>query len=349
MKEHRKKETTELELRSVGEVRAKGDEGICEGYLTQWDTVDSWNTSFKKGSFSKSIASKGVENIRCIWNHSELAGKVIKLEERDYGPWARVKFNLETRAGQEAYAHVKNGDVNCFSFGFNTVKDKWVGQVRQILEVDIMECGPVIYQANDAAKITGVRSKDFNVTVYERDLSARGYRLVESMMTTLEEIRWDFESESADKVTDSDKAIAEFHSAYVAWMKELYEYQESRSKELPVEYRNAIQAAIRNIDADELVKTTSFTQKEVDVLKAGNILPIESRSKLVEVGGELEVAHKKERQKVIDSLCDEFRTADLTEAEVERFTALLNLSTRSEKVTEMETMASFFEDFRKNI
>lgn len=136
------------------------EEGIVTAYLTKWDTVDTYNSTFTRGAFSKTFLAKAPNKIRLLWNHRDLAGKVLEAVEDDIGAKVTVKFNLETRTGQEAYSHVKHGDVDCFSFGFTSSKDAWKENVRQIQEVELFEVGPVIFEANQAATITDVRTKN---------------------------------------------------------------------------------------------------------------------------------------------------------------------------------------------
>jgi hypothetical protein len=67
---------------------------------------------------------------------------------------------LETQAGREAYAHVKAGDVDAYSFGFNAIADHVENGIRAITEVRLWECGPVIFEANAQARIVDVRAID---------------------------------------------------------------------------------------------------------------------------------------------------------------------------------------------
>lgn len=226
------------EFRSVGEVREVGEQGIVSAYLTKWGTVDSWGTTFEKGSFKDSFEARGAAGTRLIWNHTELAGKIIDLGEDDTGPFAEVQFNLETRAGKEAYEHVKAGDVNCFSFGFNTVKDRWVKGVRSIQKVDMLECGPVVFQANDEAVITGIRSTDFDETVSENELRNRGWKLLRALDETIRDIYWgSYDSNIGDSPSEiiaaTDTAISKFHTAYMQWLDEYYAQFETRETAIP--------------------------------------------------------------------------------------------------------------------
>lgn len=359
------------------EVRASEnpeDVGIVEAYLTAWDTVDSWNTSFKKGAFKKTFSTRGAKGTRLIWNHHQLAGKVLELKEDSYGPMAKVQFNLNTNAGKEAYEHVRAGDIPCFSFGFNTIKDRWNGQVREILEIDMLECGPVIFEANSKATIIDVRSlgtdsdatngytgqiervcgkietreTDFDDTQKRRELQSRGWQLQSSLEYTLEDIYYQSVKPEADEIIGLvDIAIAKFHTAYITWLNEYYAQFENRKGKAPCEFRNKLQIALNSVNKDDLLKSTSLTQEELKQLSMGHLLPLESRSKVKEAGEEIFSAFKETRSQYIEGLCDELRYGDLTDGEVERIEALL--ARRKTDNTEIRMALEVLKEFRAKL
>ena len=332
------------EFRSVGEVREVGEQGICSAYLTKWGTIDSWGTTFEKGSFKDSFEARGASGTRLIWNHKELAGKILNLGEDDIGPFAEVQFNLETRAGKEAYEHVKAGDVNCFSFGFNTLKDRWLSGTRSIQKVDMLECGPVVFQANDEAEITGVRAQDFDDTFNISEVNSRGWKLLNALEYTIDDIFWD--SYNQDEVMQlTDTAIANFHSAYMLWLDEYYNQFESRETATPPrEIRNKIQAALNQLDIESLTAKTSLIDTDVDCLKLGKVLPFESRAKLADLPEDFVKCHNEERRKSIEGLCNEIRASGFSQAEKERFSALLGLSEQPDN-----NIKPFFEELRTKL
>lgn len=355
----------------IVEIRAAsddGEEGIVEAYLTKWDTVDSWGTSFRKGAFKNTIKRRGSKGVRLIWNHEELAGKVLDLREDSYGPLAVVQFNLETRSGKEAFAHVKAGDISCFSFGFRTVKDGWKDQVREIQEVELFECGPVVFEANSEAKITDVRSvcgndarrvqgkvegdvetrsTDFDETQQERELNAKGWQLVSSLDRTLDDIYYRADNPGAETIIgEVDTAIAKFHTAYMTWLREYYDYYESRGGKAPCEFRNKLQVVARSLDMSDIAKRTSLTEDEVGLLAKGKLLPVSARSKLDEVDSGLKSAHAETRSRYIEILCDELRSGGLNQGERDRVLALL---TNAKSNLEIDIAMEVISDFRANL
>jgi len=332
-----KKKKVEMEQSAVyGEVRAIPDEetGTVEGYLTKWDTVDDWGTTFKKGAFTATFKKRGPKGTRLIWNHRELAGKILELREDSYGPFVKAQFNLETEVGKTAYAHVKAGDVNCFSFGFNITKDQWKGQVREILAVDMLECGPVVFEANNKAKVTGARQKkdegkrstDFDETQAKKELNSKGGQLFDSLSWTIDDIFYIGNNTPAEIISMADTAISKFHVAYVEWLKEYYAQSETRgTKEIkpPSGNRNSLQVAVNLLDTERLTCESTLTSDEVATLKKGVLLPLEARARLESANEDLFKAHQETRAAMIETLCDELRATTFTEGETERIEALL--------------------------
>jgi len=344
-----------MEQRSSGEVRAVEDEGVVTAYLTKWDTVDSWRSKFEKGSFANTFSKRGAKGTRLIWNHNALAGKILELREDDIGPLATVKFNLETRAGQDAYNHIKAEDVECFSFGFNVVKERWVRGVRSIQEVDMLECGPVVFQANDEAVITDVRSTDYDQTITDNELSSRGWKLIWGIETTIDDIFWEAKN-SEETITLVDTAIGKFHTAYMQWLNEYYDNFESRKTALPPrEIRNGIQAAINNMNVESLTAETSLTKEDVSTLTSGKTLPKESRHKLSDLPESFQAVHQREYRKKIEALANEIRASGLSAGERDRIAALLGLTDETRNSQPLsdgeggDEIQSFFKELRSNL
>jgi HK97 family phage prohead protease len=316
-----------MEYRKAGEIRATTEEGIVDAYLTAWDTVDSYTTSFQRGCFKRTFEERG-HKIRLIWNHERLAGKVLECREDDYGPFVRVQFNLDTQAGKESFAHVRAGDVDSFSFGFNVIDDDIINKVRTFTEVKVMECGPVIFEANGAAKITDARAEDFEQTVKDDEVARRGWKLLFALEDTISDIYWNYDNNSEAVMGKIDMAISDFHGAYMAWLSEYYVHFGSRAathKQL-TRTGNIIQEALKSADSIEnITRETSLTDSDLDKLKDGKLLTTEARTKLSELPDNIREAHQAQRRDTVETLCSEIRESGFNEAEKQRFTALLGL------------------------
>jgi len=307
----------EKEVRSAGEIRSTTDEGILEAYLTKFGTVDEYRSTFTPGSFKKTFQERG-DKIKMLWDHNNLIGHVIECREDTYGPWVKGQINMETNAGREAFAHLRAGDVDAMSFGFNVLKDKIEDEVRVISEVRCMEVSPVIFPANEQAKIVSVRAESFGETVDLSLLGQRGWLLLESLYRTLDDIWW---AEGGADLGLLRSATQDFSKAYLSWAKE-YLAQESRT--IPTD--NELVSALYDYSKGDLAaiaQDTSLTMDELRTLAKGKILPQDKRDKLAELSEEVQAAHQEQRSEAVKTLCDELREGGFSEAERARFKGLL--------------------------
>lgn len=306
-----------VEHRSAGEIRATTDDGIIEAYLTKFGTVDEYRSTFTPGSFKKTFQERG-EKIKMLWDHDNLIGHVIECREDGYGPWIKGQINMETNAGREAFAHLKAGDVDAMSFGFSVVQDKIEDDIRVISEVRCMEVSPVIFPANEQAKIVNVRAEDFNETADLATLGQRGWLLIDALCRTLDDLWWSADGPDLAKIKT---ATQDFSKAYVAWAKE-YLAQESRT--IPTD--NTLVRALFDHSKGNLAaiaQETFLTLDELRTLAKGNTLPIDQRNKLAELPDEVQAAHQEQRSKAVKTLCNELREGGFNEAERTRFMGLL--------------------------
>jgi len=254
-----------------------------------------------------------------LWDHDHLIGHVVECREDSYGPWVRCQINMETNAGKEAFAHLRAGDVDAFSFGFNTVQDSVENGVRVIAEVRCMEVSPVLFPANEKAVITGVRAETFKDTDKQAEVMSRGYRLTDSLLWTLQDIWWS--PDIKNRQAAIDKAIDQFKTAYLGWLNE-YEAMEGRT--IPVDNK-LIESLYRHSEGDlnKMAMNTSLTLKELKQLSRGKALPPEARHKLADLPEEVRDAHQQQRREAVKALCAELAYGGWDKAELDEIRALL--------------------------
>lgn len=143
-------------------------EGVFEGYASIFDMPiphPLYGTDIiKPGAFAKSIATKGVSGIKCLWQHdpTEPVGKWLTLQEDARGLRVKGQLLLELAKAREAHTLLKNEVLDGLSIGFTIPPKKSEldakKEVRMIHEVDLWEVSLVTFPADPRARITDTKS-----------------------------------------------------------------------------------------------------------------------------------------------------------------------------------------------
>lgn len=293
-----------LEKRALGfvETRAEGEEGIFSGYVVTWDSIDSYNTSFKKGSFKKTIAERAGK-VKLLWNHDFEGmplGSILELKEDDKGLWFRAQLSLATDRGREAYELLKIGAINTMSFGFKILKDAgFKDGVRQITEVQLMEISPVNFESNPTATINDVRATDFSATLDEADLRSGGRRILNAFDETLWDIWYDAESPE-QLIQLMDSAWGSAHTAYIDWLQKMTESEpELRGNPEANELSRAFIEQMEGRTALEFAADSTLTRAQVDDLRRGKLIDEAAAQALPD---QIRSIHESEKARLTDDL-----------------------------------------------
>ena len=342
------KEIELINFNPVIDIRGGDEEYIFEGYAVTWDTIDSYDTTFRVGAFKKTITERG-DKIKVLWNHDtdEPIGKIIEIREDKKGLFVRGKLTKGVTKAEDVYKNLQAGVINTLSFGFVPLQsNRQDGAVRQITEVKLYEVSPVTFEANETAVITSVRSEttekvvkeraeDFDDTVSDNLLRSNGYKLMDALYETVDDVWYSEDKENV--ISKIDENISKFHSAYLMWANAYVDrYWEIRKiamakNELAKTFITEVTESI-----EEISSRTAFTVNELKSLSRGSILNLESRKKLVELPESIRSAHQKERSKAVETLCSELRGSGFTEAEKMRFSALLGMETHNKDMEKSE-------------
>ena len=156
-----------MELRSLP-ASYQSDGRTLSGYAAVWDTPTVINESgrtysevVRRGAFTRSL--KESPDVLCCFNHdlSRLLGRTssgtMTLSEDGHG----LRFSVElpeTETGREVRELAQRGDLRGASFAFTVRAEKWATrQDRELIDVNLYECGPVITPAYPITTI-GLRS-----------------------------------------------------------------------------------------------------------------------------------------------------------------------------------------------
>lgn len=133
-----------------------------EGYASTFGNEDLVGDIMEKGCFRKTILERGPQgsnDIKILWGHFDPFGMPVEMHEDDTGLWV-VGEASDTVENRDRLVYMRDGVVKSLSVGFTIPKGKsWYeddGWVRHIEEVKLYEFSPVMFPANEAAKIANV-------------------------------------------------------------------------------------------------------------------------------------------------------------------------------------------------
>jgi HK97 family phage prohead protease len=146
-----------LEIRKAKE--GSSSIGTLVGYAAVFDQrsqdLGGFVEIIKPGAFKQSL-ERG-DDIRALWQHNSddvlgrRSNETLRIKEDSKGLLVEIDLP-DTQVGRDVKALVERGDVDGQSFGFRTMKDNWTKEkddryVRELLQVDLYDIGPVTYPA----------------------------------------------------------------------------------------------------------------------------------------------------------------------------------------------------------
>ena len=150
----------------VFDIKAMDDDtGEFEGYgSTFGGEPDSYGDVIVKGAYAETLKAHKAKGTmpKMFWQHDshEVIGKWLDAQEDDTGLLMRGKLNMAVQRGREAYALLKEGDIDGLSIGYSIKRyesDEDTG-VWYLKELDLFEVSVVSIGANENATISSVKA-----------------------------------------------------------------------------------------------------------------------------------------------------------------------------------------------
>ncbi|QDP57378.1 MAG: putative prohead protease [Prokaryotic dsDNA virus sp.] len=149
----------------VLDIKALDKSGEFEGYgSTFGGEPDSYGDVIAEGAYSESLAAHSAKGTmpKMFWQHdpSEPIGKWLAAEEDDRGLLMRGKLNMNVQRAKEAYALLKEGDIDGLSIGYR-IKEYSVDTdtgIWTLEKLDLHEVSVVSIGANENAVVSSVKA-----------------------------------------------------------------------------------------------------------------------------------------------------------------------------------------------
>jgi HK97 family phage prohead protease len=138
------------------EVKELTATGQFSGFASTYDDVDLTDDQVMPGAFTRTLAEAGKQR-PLLWMHSAPIG-LVQLADSVKGLVADGQLSMDVQLAKDTYSLMRDGVVKGLSIGFQTIKQAFVGDVRQLLEVKLFEVSLTAIPANEQAVIFGVKT-----------------------------------------------------------------------------------------------------------------------------------------------------------------------------------------------
>jgi HK97 family phage prohead protease len=168
------------------EVKALSGDGTFTGYASVFNQVDLQNEIVAPGAFIRSLKQWRQQNRApaMLWMHdpTQPIGLWLTVREDSNGLHVEGKLGLRTQKGGEAYELLKLGALTGLSIGYRVVASRVDAKrkVRVLTDVDLFEVSLVTFPANEAARVSEVKSPSSG---YELCLAAQRLRRAARTLT----------------------------------------------------------------------------------------------------------------------------------------------------------------------
>lgn len=143
-------------------VGAAESAGYFAGYASVFGRLDRGRDIVLKGAFARSIAERGPQGIKVLWQHDprEPVGVLEDIGEDDHGLYVKARLLMDVRRAREARALLAAAALDGLSIGYRPIvadRDEKTG-VRTLKDVDLWEVSLVTFPMQEAARITSFKT-----------------------------------------------------------------------------------------------------------------------------------------------------------------------------------------------
>ena len=141
------------------------DDGVFEGYASLFEREDLGRDVIAPGAFRDSLASRGAQRIKMLFQHdpAEPIGVWEEVREDARGLYVRGRLMTAVAKAREVLALMRAGALDGLSIGFKMVKGKRDAAtgVRRVEKVDLWEISVVTFPMLPGARVESVKARPF--------------------------------------------------------------------------------------------------------------------------------------------------------------------------------------------
>jgi HK97 family phage prohead protease len=132
------------------------DAGNIEGLAVGYGNVDHGGDQVMPGAIKGLHAIKALPML-LFHDQKRPVGVWSQFRETSEGLSVKGRFSMSTRAGQEAHGMARDGALAGLSMGYRTIRQRFEGKARQLLELALHEVSLVSIPMNDKTRVTSVK------------------------------------------------------------------------------------------------------------------------------------------------------------------------------------------------
>ena len=138
------------------EVKGINDDGDIEGLAISVGTMDEGKDIVAPGAISNSLQGRKSLPMLLFHDHKRPVGVWTQFRETAAGLEVKGRFS-SSQAGREAREDARSGALSGLSMGYRTLRQKFEGKARHLLEVALDEISLVTVPMNRLTMVTAVK------------------------------------------------------------------------------------------------------------------------------------------------------------------------------------------------
>lgn len=149
------------------DIKEISEDGVFSGYGSIFGNRDNGGDIVVAGAFAKSLAEHNQKGsrVKMFWQHDphQPIGKWTDIAEDGKGLFVEGKLNMGVQRGREAYALLKEGDIDGLSIGYSIIDGEYDKERDAYLlkQVQLWEVSVVSMAMNERARVDAVKSDAF--------------------------------------------------------------------------------------------------------------------------------------------------------------------------------------------
>jgi HK97 family phage prohead protease len=155
------------------EFKSLTDQGQFSGLASTYANVDQGGDVCMPGCFSRTLQDGKSRPL--LWQHEQPVG-LVTLTDSPEGLVCNGQLSMGVQAAKDAFTLVKDGVVRGLSIGFLTVKESFVGDVRQLDELRLFEVSLTPFPMNLSATVSGVKAAAQHARQEQVRLALKSFR-----------------------------------------------------------------------------------------------------------------------------------------------------------------------------